>query len=454
MERGRELAYGFLTCSGRVTITGMLISIGKQFKDWTAAYRLFWGSRMDMDKIFEVSTQACLEELLPSKMIVMHMDDTVIRKTGKKIPGTGWKRDPLGPAFHTNFIWAQRFIQTTISLYGDEFNSQSKSIPIDFFHCPSVKKPGKNATEEDIDTYKEEKKKSNMSVHGLERMKIMRKRMDTMGSKDRELFLCVDGSYTNTTVLGGLPENVTLIGRIRKDAKFNYLPETEKTKGRNKVYGEALPTPDEIRKDESIAWQKVNGWAAGKIHEFKVKIIHAIKWRKAGKRHIMQLVIIAPLAYRKKEGGKLLYRQPAFLICTDNNLSIEKLLQAYLWRWEIEVNFREEKTTSGCGEAQVRNEEATYKVPQFGVAMHSLLQIAQHKYQKTKDQQYLPKARWEKRNETKRQSTNNLRNLFRGYYWNENDPKSFSHFVTNQQKIEKSKNPIVSPMFAIFYQRK
>jgi hypothetical protein len=454
MNRARELAYGFLTCAGRVTITGMLISIGKQFRDWTAAYRLFWGVRMDVDKIFETATNASLEELLPSQMIVMHMDDTVIRKTGKKIPGTGWKRDPLGPAFHTNFIWSQRFVQTTISLYGNEFNSQSKSIPIDFFHCPSVKKPGKKATEEDIDTYKEEKKKNNMSVHGLARIKTMRKRINNMGATDRELFFCVDGSYTNQTVLGELPENVTLIGRVRKDAKFNYLPETEKTKGRNKVYGEELPTPDQIRQDEAIAWQKVKGWAAGKVHEFKVKIIHAIKWRKAGRRHIMQLVIIAPLAYRKKQGGKLLYRQPAFLICTDDNLSIEKLLQAYLWRWEIEVNFREEKTTSGCGEAQVRNEQATYKAPQFGVAMHSLLQLAQYKYEKEGTQYYMPRAKWEKKDENKRQSTNNLRNLFRGYYWNENDPKSFSHFVTKQQQVAKSKNPIVSPMYSIFYQRK
>jgi hypothetical protein len=454
MERARELAYGFLTCIGRVTITGMLISIGKQFRDWTSAYRLFYGTRMEIDKMFEVSTQACLEQLLPSQMIVIHMDDTVIRKTGKTIPGTGWKRDPLGPAFHTNFIWAQRFIQTTISLYGNEFNSQSNSIPIDFFHCPSVKSPGKKATQDDIDIYKEKKKKNNMSVHGLARIKIMRKRIDDMVSKDRELFLCVDGSYTNQTILKNLPKNTTLIGRIRKDAKFNYLPETEKTKGRNKIYGKQVPTPEEIRKDESIPWQRVKGYAAGKVHDFKVKVIPSIKWTKAGKQHTIQLVVIAPLAYRKKEGSKLLYRQPAYLICTDNNLAIEKLLQAYLWRWEIEVNFKDEKTTSGCGEAQVRNQEATYKAPQFGVAMHSLLKIAHYKYQKTEQTQYLPKALWEKRNENKRQSTNNVRNLFRGLYWNENNSKSFSDFVTNQQNVAKSKNPIVSPVYSIFYQRK
>jgi DDE superfamily endonuclease len=454
MEHARELAYGFLTCAGRVTITGMLISIGKQFRDWTFAYRLFWGTRMNVDSIFETATQVCLEELTLSHMVIMHMDDTVIRKTGKKIPGTGWKRDPLGPAFHTNFIWSQRFIQTSITLYRDEFNSQSTSIPVDFFHCPSVKKPGKKATEEDMSNYVEQKKKHNMSVVGLERIKTMRERLDNLNAKDRELFICVDGSYTNNTVLTKLPQRVTLIGRVRKDAKFNYLPAKIETKGRNRIYGEDVPTPEEIRKDDSIPWQQVKGWAAGKTHQFKVKVVKSIKWRKAGRNKVLQLVIIAPLGYRNKNGGKLLYRQPAYLICTNNDMAIEKLLQAYLWRWEIEVNFREEKTTSGCGEAQVRNQEACYKVPQFGVATHAFLQLSQFKYEQEEENVYLPKAKWEQKNEARRQSTNNLKNQFRGYYWNEKDHKSFSDFITKQHETAKSQKPTVSPIFSMFYQRK
>jgi hypothetical protein len=31
-----------------------------------------------------------------------------IRKRGRKISGTAWKRDPLGPAWHTNFVWGLR----------------------------------------------------------------------------------------------------------------------------------------------------------------------------------------------------------------------------------------------------------------------------------------------------------------------------------------------------------
>ena len=59
MARAKELAYGILTCTGKVTITGMLIAVGKQFIDWTAAYQLFWGSRMNSNKFFEVASAVC-----------------------------------------------------------------------------------------------------------------------------------------------------------------------------------------------------------------------------------------------------------------------------------------------------------------------------------------------------------------------------------------------------------
>jgi len=454
MARAKELAYGLLTCSGRVTITGMLIAIGKQFIDWTAAYQLFWGDRMCTDKFFEVASQVCLEQLTQQQMVVVHMDDTIIRKVGKKVHGTSWRRDPLGPAFHTNFIWAQRFIQISMSLHDINFHCQSKAIPIDFFHCPSVKKPSKKATDEEIIVFKESKKIQNLSKQGLERIKSLRTRLDEQGASEREIYLSVDGSYTNKTVLKGLPEGVTLIGRVRKDAHFNYLPESTQTKGRNKVYGLPVPTPEEIRQSTDIPWQEVTAWAAGREHTFSVKIVKSLKWRVACRDQTIQLIVIRPLGYRNQNGARILYRQTAYLICTDNNLEIEKLLQAYLWRWEIEVNFREEKTTNGCGDAQVRNEIAAKKVPQFVVAMHAFVQLASYMTNKEENNISLPKAKWEKRNENKRPSTNNILNLFRGYYWYEQLGKSFSDFVVKQRQIVNSLNPIIEAINPVFYQRK
>ncbi len=455
MQRAKQMAHGLLSCMGRVTVTGMLVSIGKQFVDWTAAYQLFLvDGRMNVAKLFEVSTKVCLENMTQEQFLIAHMDDTIIRKSGKKVFGTSWRRDPLGPAFHTNFIWAQRFIQISLSLHDKQMNCESRAIPVDFHHCPSVRKPSRNATESDLLTYKENKKKQNLSLQGLQRIKQFRAQLNKQGAQDRELLLSVDGSYTNGTILKNLPSKVTLIGRIRKDVHLNYLPKTEKTKGRNLIYGTEVPTPEQIRQSEDIPWKEVEAWAAGKTHTFKVKVINALRWRAAGKDHLLQMVVIAPLGYRLKKGGKMLYRNPAYLICTDNDLPIDKLIQAYIWRWEIEVNFRDEKTLNGCGDAQVRNEISAAKLPAFIVVMHSFIHLADYITARNTSKVILPKAKWERTKTNLRASTNNILNLFRGYYWYENTGKSFSDFMTNQHNIKNGNYATNLRQNAAFYIRK
>src|ERR1035437_3079417 len=96
-------------------------------------------------------------------------------------------------------------------------------------------------------------------------------------------------------------------------------------------------------------------------------------WRAAGVAQTLQLVVIAPLAYRLRKGSKLLYRDPAFLICTDAQLDPRLLIETYFQRWDIEVNFREEKTLLGVGQAQVRHPRSVETAPALTVASYALL---------------------------------------------------------------------------------
>ena len=52
-----------------------------------------------------------------------------------------------------------------------------------------------------------------------------------------------------------------------------------------------------------------------------------------------EVVVIVPLRYRKRKNRRWLYTKPAYLVCTDAGMSAEQLIQAYFWRWGIEVNF-------------------------------------------------------------------------------------------------------------------
>lgn len=453
-QRVRNLAYGALTCLGKHTVSGLLTASGQQFIDWSAAYRVFSQGRIDIDKLFDVSKKEIIEQVDTDQMLIAHMDDTILKKTGKKIPGTSWRRDPLGPPFQTNFIWGQRFLQISMALPNQKGLSQSRAIPVDFHHCPTAKKPNKKATENDFKDYKELQKQLNLSIKGVERIKKLRESLDINGAKEKELYLSVDGSYTNSNVLKNLPERVTLIGRIRKDTRLHKLPGHSKNIGRKKVYGNQIPTPDEIRKADDIEWQNVKGWAAGKEHTFSVKVVKDLRWEKAGGKHNLQLVIIRPLHYRLTKKSRLLYRDPAYLICTDTNLDIEKLLQAYLWRWEIEVNFRDEKTLFGSGKAQVSNEQSVENVPAFIAAVYSFLLIAAHKtYRKLDRNNLIPRPKWYPAKDNQRLSTGEIINLLRSQLWAKAlGCDSFSGFI-KQEIVTRSRknnaNPLSSALFYI-----
>ena len=436
-------------------MTGMLTAAGRQFTDWSSAYRIFGKDRVDTEKLFDVVRNNVVQELPAQEMIIAHMDDTIIRKTGKKVCGTAWRRDPLGPPFHTNFIWGQRFLQISLALPQEKNNCQSKAIPIDFHHCPTIRKPGKKVLPHEVDIFKEEQKKAKLSRQGSLRIAKLRHKLNVQGEEKRELVMCVDGSYTNSEVLKTLPKNVTLIGRIRKDSKLFKIPiRKSKSTGRKKVYGDQLPTPEKIRKSEKYLWQKVTAWAAGKTHEFNVKVLHNVRWRSAGEFNTMQLVIIRPLGYRLTKNSRILYRQPAFLVWSDPQLAIEKLLQAYLWRWEIEVNFRDEKTLMGCGEAQVRTENAVKNVPAFIAAMYAFIHLAAHRSDRKRDEAVLPRPKWYPAKLTQRITSSELINMFRSQLWCKETRNSFSDFVKKQHQ-DKSQRIITNQLLAsVFYARK
>lgn len=452
-KTGRDLAFGALTCMGRHTLTGMLTASGQQFMDWSSAYRLFSRQRVDMNKIFDTVRAELLKELSSDNVIVAHMDDTVLKKSGRHVPGTAWRRDPLGPPFQTNFIWGQRFLQISMALPEHPGCARSRAVPVDFYHCPTAKKPGKTADESNWQQYKEQQRILKLSKQGSERLEHLRTHLDMQGEKEKQLLVSVDGSYTNEQVLKHLPDRLTLIGRIRKDTKLYNPADQQPEVGRKRVYGDRLPTPEQVRMSETYPWLSVKAWAAGKEHIFNVKVIHNCLWRSAGQNLNMQLVVIKPLGYRLTKKSKILYREPAYLICTDNMLDIENLLQAYLWRWEIEVNFREEKSILGCGQAQVRSPNSTHSVPAFISAIYAMLHLAAHRALKSNPNQILPRPKWYRKKEQNRHSTGDLVNNLKAQAWTKFIGVNFSGFVNTELKSQSRRNVANPTTSAMFYLR-
>ena len=450
-----SLALGALVNLGRNTITGMLCTTGQQFKDWSAACRLFSTPRFDPEKLFAVARRTIAERLDREVPFVASIDDTHLRKTGKKVHGAAWKRDAMGPPFQTNFIWAQRFLQVSACLPEKEQPGSATTIPVAFLHAPSPKKPRTSADKEEWSAYKQASKEMNLGVKAAEQINKLRTGLDKDGHADRLLCVNGDGGYTNKKTLRTLPERTVFTGRIRKDAALHFPPaSTEQTgRGRKRCYGRVAPTPEELRQDESHPWQTVEAWAAGKVHAFRVKTLDRVQWRTAGAACLLRLVVIAPLGYRLRKNAKLLYRQPAYLICTDPDQPLDHVLQYYLWRWGIEVNHRDEKQLIGVGDAQVRTKHAAANVPAFLVAAYSLLRLAARiAGDDSGYTQTLPPPRWNRKYTPQPASSTRVIQQLRTELWGKALGHNFYDFVNkpeNTTKLEKCKPELASAVLYV-----
>lgn len=410
-NRAKTHAIAYMCGCGRKTITSMAIFLSRSNKIPIADYKFYSEGTWDVlnlfNPIFSEAAKHC-----PGKYIIVAADDTKIHKTGKKIPHACWQADPLGPPFQVNLIWGLRYLQMSLllPLYTSSENTPARAIPIRFISAPSVKKPGKKATEEERKTYRELSKKKNLSSIFVDNVTELRASMDRMGLVDKILIMSCDGSFCNKTCMAIDDPRVVMMARCRKDAKLCFPA----LRNSRKAYEDSKFTPEMVRKDDSIPWETKLFFYGGQWREIRYKEVSNVLWQNGTKRRPLRLIVLAPLPYVRS--GKRNYRNPAYILATSLDAPIEILIQAYLDRWQIEYNHRDEKSILGVGEAQVWNEDSVIKQPAFHVAVYSAMLLANVIVYKDKyhsDFGAIPK--WRKK--PKRNTCRALIGLLRAMIW-------------------------------------
>lgn len=431
--RGRRHCLSHLVGFGRHTITGLLRNQNRTQQDWSADYRFYAQDRVEVEKMFQ-QVRAQVEQCGgPDSPLVVAMDDSLLRKTGRRIFGSGYRRDPMSPPFHVNFVRGLRVLQISAAVRQGPAGA-ARMIPIDFQHAALPAKPHKKAPPQQHQAYQAEKARRNINRVGGQRLACLRQHMDQGGSAGRQLLATVDGRFTNATVLRQIPPRTILIGRVRKDAVFYHPPENQPGRGRKRKYGQRCPTPEALLKDPSVPWQKLQAYSAGQTYTFKIKTMAPVYSAMDKGQRALRLLVIEPVPYRNNQNSKLQRRQPAYLICTDPALPIGELLQAYLWRWDIEVNFRDEKNLLGVGQAQVRSESSNQNAPALAVAAYAILLLASVKtYGAEGKPETFQSPSWYRRKPQQRATTNELINQLRYELW--------AHWLKNNFTGFSPKNP-------------
>lgn len=369
-HRARRLALGLVVGLGLRTVTRALGAVGREHMAWSSDYRVFSRSPWEVRALFAPLLDAAVALLPAGAPLVVAGDYTHVLRAGRKVKAAHWMRDPLSPAFHVNLVRGVRFFH--LAMIVPSAVAAPRAVPIAFAESPVPRKPGKRADEAAWAAYRAEKKKSPASVAARAELVALREQLDAQGAKDRALLVGLDGGFCNRRFMEAPIPGVQLLCRARKDA---VLCRRHEGAGR-RFYGQATFTPESVRRDAGVPWQEMTGRFGMKEHNVSYKEVGEVLWRNGGRRRALRLIVLSPQPYRRSPQGKLMYREPGYLLTTDLTTPAPVLIQAYLDRWQIEVAHHDLKSVMGVGEAQVWNDRAVVRQPAFAVAGYALLLLA------------------------------------------------------------------------------
>lgn len=411
-QRAVRLALGSYMNPQRKTITNAIVGSGRDQQDWSADYKLFSRSKWKLEKLFAPVLRFWIEDHIQrgwkAYPLVCAIDATNSKKTGKKIPHTQHFRDPMSPPFHVNLLWGHRFLQISGLIPSRSIEKgPSRGVPMSLKCCYRPRKPTRKANAEQVKEYKAALQKYKLSRVTLEEVCRYRRQLDGLGAKDKLLLMTGDGAFANKEIYSADWDRVAWLCRTRKDMAV-YFPWRREHGGRKHKYGPKAPTPQELRASEDVAWKETDVHVGEHLCRVKYKSMGGLLWKSARGKEVRTLVING-LPYLPPGTKKKSYRQPAYLVYIGPPLPDEYLIQWYIWRMQIELNFRDEKQFFGLDQAQVWSPMSVHRCPAFAVSLYACLLVAAIKANgHQRGDFYLPLPKWNKKGPCQRPSTQEM----------------------------------------------
>jgi hypothetical protein len=348
------ITLGWILCSGKRTMTGMIRAAGAHATKSHDAYQGFFSKAdWEMDTLWQLLGGILCSLLPKDQPIVLVGDDSLIKHYGRKIWGAGLYRDAVRSSKkYPAYAWGLNWVVLTLVMELPFLRGHRVALPIMARlnpKAPASKKKGRGSA----------KKHTTVSL-----MRDMIHRIATR-MPDRAFIFCGDGAYAS--VAKQLPDNVQLVSRIRKDAALFAPPTPKKTRkpGRPRKKGKRLPSPKDLAPANPKNWRMLKLNLYGKNVRRQVFQSQAL-WYEVSPNRPINIVIVRDPQNRCAD---------EFFFSTDLTLSAAEILHIYTGRWPIEVVFRESKQYLGIQDSQARKQQAVLRTTPFCLWLNSLIKV-------------------------------------------------------------------------------
>jgi DDE superfamily endonuclease len=331
--------------AGRRTVTRMILAAGDAAeKHFSSYHRLFSAARWSLDAL-GLAVLDLMQRFL-GDVIVLGLDDTLARKRGLKMFGTGMHHDPLlssrGKVI-TN--WGHSWVVLGVIVELPFRRGHYYCLPI-LFRLYLNKKSAE----------KHRRAYCSRPELAVEMLVVL------CHHRENQRFHVVgDSAYGGQSVLCHLPTNCDLTSRLVKDARL-YGPPPQReagTNGRPRMRGQRLPTPQAMLAGRC---RHVTLDIYGRTEEARLaeQVAHA----HAAPQRPLRVVAVEAL-----KGGR---GQEAFYSTCWQATALQVILW-YAMRWSIEVMNRDSKQHLGFQEPQGWTRRSVQRTAPLAMLLYSLI---------------------------------------------------------------------------------
>lgn len=333
----RQIALGWVLRRGPATVTGIVRTLGRLAdRHWTVYHKFFYRAAWSLETLslylmVHVIGPMILEsdttDAATGKPVAdLAIDDTTAARYGRHVAHAGWFKDASiqGPATKGSVIhWAHNWIVGTVTL-------RLPRWPLVRWVLPAV-----------FALYR--KRADCDQSHPFRTRHVLAAEMIQRAARalpDVLWRVSADGAYAARELVKRLPEGVSLVSRIRRDAAIYDLPPARRRpgqRGRSPKKGKRLPTPPQI------AARRQKGWATITLLKQGRKVTRLVLgitclWYHVCKDKPIRLVIVRDPAGKQKDD---------FFFCTDAGVPDAEIVQRYYDRWGVEEAILESKQQMG-----------------------------------------------------------------------------------------------------------
>jgi hypothetical protein len=314
-------------------------------KHWTTPYHFLSKARYSCKALSQSLLDLLAQQLGLGEEIIIAIDDTLVKKTGKHFFGLGYYPDPTdkNPGAHKRKVRGHCWVVLAL-LFRQSNKWLAFPLAALLFIPEAVCKSGCFKTK-------------------IELAEQLLKRFRWPGKR---LILLVDNLYAKGKLAFDLTldQSVTMVSRLRSNAALYELPKQPRKakRGRPRLRGDKVNAKQLYRRRSKHRHLKVKIY--GKTVTIKAFVDILMPSRTLGSQPI--LVIIFPQRSKKKMN---------VFFSTDLSMDPVGLLELYAVRFKIEDAFDELKTFGGFADCRQRSLQALKRHATFSLMAYSLLRL-------------------------------------------------------------------------------